>query len=70
MLWLERTLGRNTDVIRLVLRQHGELRIKLLQVKSSYLLVERLRQCYYLFTDGLRIGIELNLGQGLVRERR
>src|SRR5438270_1846715 len=65
---LERALHRYTDVVGLLLAEGGQLDAEGVEVKSSHLLVQVLRQ--HIDTDGVVVGLgeELHLGDGLVGE--
>ena len=71
MVRLVGTLDRDTEVVGLFLRQHGQLDAELFEVQSGHLFVELLGQHVDLGLVGIGVAIvpELQLCQHLVRER-
>jgi hypothetical protein len=71
ILLLEWTLHRHSDVVGLVVLQHGQLGAEGVQVQPGHLLVQHLRQLVHAGRVRLLSSVlpELQLGKGLVAER-
>jgi len=68
VLWLERTLFLEAQVLRLLISELGEIYAELLEVQSSNLLVEYLRKNVYADWVLSFLREELDLSEGLVGE--
>ena len=65
MLWLERTFGRHTDIIGLLIRKTGQLNTELVEMQAGDLLIQVLWQSI----DFVAI-LTLVLVQGDLRQRQ
>ena len=67
---LEWALFRHVDVVRLLIRQHRQLRVEFLQLQARDLFIQMFRQ--HLYTDRIFFDIaeKLDLRDDLIGERR
>src|SRR5258707_11692453 len=67
---LVRSVDRNADVVRLILRQLRQLHAEMIEVQPRHLLIEVLRQHVDLFLVLTFVRVQLELRDDLVGERR
>src|SRR5688500_585372 len=70
VLRLIRSLDRHAEVVRLLLRQLRQLDAEVIEVQPCDLFVQRLRQHRHRLAVLLGVGVQLELRQRLVGERR
>ena len=69
MLWLERAVGANADVISLLFVQLRQLHADAIQVQTRHFFVEVLGQDIHVIVVIIAFGPQLDLRQNLVGER-